>query len=247
MQLSSREFPPPQVADEKAIRARRGHIESNADLMVGAGPTARPAANAAPFVEKFGVPVLPPRWSSVLMKPSSLARKPHYRMATSSRAIDSDCIINVGHDSSISAILHSSRQAHCILSHLSAERYVYFPQIEVVVDIAYDWASPRSRTQATGIFLYDKCANSQPALARVRLRALSDYPYAWSPMWQGNADDASFAWTMHVQTWFARYYRCTQRHVRSTTRWHDGCRHASAIAAKIVPGQVARWSAMASS
>ncbi|MEZ5462288.1 acetolactate synthase large subunit [Dokdonella sp.] len=241
------------IADEKAIvrgvdaiREARRPI-----LMVGAGANRKTSSKMLrEFVEKFGIPFFTTQMGKGVLDETHPLWLGNAALSDGDfvhRAIDNaDCIINVGHDviEKPPFFMRTGKRTVIHINYLTAEvDTVYFPQIEVVGDIANTiWRfNQMLEKQSHWDFSYeDSVRNHLDAhLAKgaddtrfpiYPVRLVADVRKAMPDNGILCLDNGMY------KLWFARYYRCTQPNTMllDNALATMGAGLPSAIAAKIV-------------
>ena len=245
------------IADEKAIlRAVEAIRESQRPiLMVGAGANRKTSSKMLrQFVERFGIPFFTTQMGKGVLDETHPLWLGNAALSDGDfvhRAIEhADCIINVGHDVIEKPPFFMRRGKRTVIhvNYLSAEvDTVYFPQIEVVGDIANTiWRfNEMLEKQAHWDFSYDD--NVREHLNRHLAKGADDARFPMYPVRvvadvrKAMPDDGILCLDNGMyKLWFARYYRCTQPNtiLLDNALATMGAGLPSAIAAKIVhPGR----------
>jgi acetolactate synthase I/II/III large subunit len=241
------------IADEKAIlRAVEAISESQRPiLMVGAGANRKLSSKMLrQFVEKFGIPFFTTQMGKGVLDETHPLWLGNAALSDGDfvhRAIEhADCIINVGHDVIEKPPFFMRRGKRTVIhvNYLTAEvDTVYFPQIEVVGDIANAiWRfNEVLEKQAHWDFSYDD--NVRKHLDMHLAKGADDdrfpiYPVRMvADMRKVMPDDGILCLDNGMyKLWFARYYRCTLPNTMllDNALATMGAGLPSAIAAKIV-------------
>jgi acetolactate synthase-1/2/3 large subunit len=214
------------LADEKAI-ARAVEAISHANrplLMVGAGANRKTSSKMLnEFVDKLGIPFFTTQMGKGVLDETHPLWLGNAALSDGDfvhRAIDkADCIINVGHDvvEKPPFFMRTGHRTVIHINYFSAEvDTVYFPQIEVIGDVANSvWRmKQRLEKQAHWDFAYfDKVRTHLSAHlaegaddARFPIypqRLVADVRRAVTEDGIVSLDNGMY------KIWFARYYRCT--------------------------------------
>lgn len=241
------------VADEKAIlRAVEAIAESKRPiLMVGAGANRKLSSKMLrKFVEKFGIPFFTTQMGKGVLDETHPLWLGNAALSDGDfvhRAIEhADCIINVGHDviEKPPFFMRLGKRTVIHVNYLSAEvDTVYFPQIEVVGDIANAiWRFNETlKKQPHWDFSYDD--NVRKHLEAHLAKGADDarfpiYPVRMVADVRKAMPDDGIACLDNgmYKLWFARYYRCTKPNTMllDNALATMGAGLPSAIAAKIV-------------
>ena len=241
------------IADDKAIlRAVEAIADSKRPiLMVGAGANRKLSSKMLrEFVEKFGIPFFTTQMGKGVLDETHPLWLGNAALSDGDfvhRAIEhADCIINVGHDVIEKPPFFMRRGKRTVIhvNYLTAEvDTVYFPQIEVVGDIANAiWRfNQMLEKQAHWDFSYDD--NVRRHLDSHLAKGADDdrfpiYPVRMvAEVRQAMPDDGILCLDNGMyKLWFARYYRCTQPNTMllDNALATMGAGLPSAIAAKIV-------------
>ena len=213
------------LADEKAI-ARAVDAISNSNrplLMVGAGANRKTTSKMlTEFVDKLAIPFFTTQMGKGVLDENHPLWLGNAALSDGDfvhRAIDkADCIINVGHDvvEKPPFFMHKGRRTVIHINFFSAEvDTVYFPQIEVVGDVANSvWRlKQRLEPQSHWSFDYftsvrehlDKHLSQHADDGRFPLhpvRIVAEVRRALPPDGVAALDNGMY------KIWFARYYRC---------------------------------------
>jgi len=213
------------LADEKAI-ARAVDAISNSNrplLMVGAGANRKTTSKMlTEFVDKLAIPFFTTQMGKGVLDENHPLWLGNAALSDGDfvhRAIDkADCIINVGHDvvEKPPFFMHKGRRTVIHINFFSAEvDTVYFPQIEVVGDVANSvWRlKQRLEPQSHWSFDYftsvrehlDKHLSQHADDGRFPLhpvRIVAEVRRALPPDGIAALDNGMY------KIWFARYYRC---------------------------------------
>ena len=241
------------IADDKAVqRAVEAIRESRQPiLMVGAGANRKTSSKMLrEFVERFGIPFFTTQMGKGVLDESHPLWLGNAALSDGDfvhRAIEhADCIINVGHDviEKPPFFMRRGRRTVIHVNYLTAEvDTVYFPQIEVVGDIANTiWRINQSlEKQAHWDFSYDD--NVRQHLNAHLAKGADDARFPVYPVRlvadvrKAMPDDGILCLDNGMyKLWFARYYRCTQPNtlLLDNALATMGAGLPSAIAAKIV-------------
>lgn len=241
------------IADEKAIvRAVEAISESKRPiLMVGAGANRKLSSKMLrEFVEKFGIPFFTTQMGKGVLDETHPLWLGNAALSDGDfvhRAIDNaDCIINVGHDviEKPPFFMREGKRTVIHVNYLTAEvDTVYFPQIEVVGDIANAiWRfNEMLKKQAHWDFSYDD--NVRKHLDAHLIKGADDARFPIYPVRmvadvrKVMPDDGILCLDNGMyKLWYARYYRCTQPNTMllDNALATMGAGLPSAIAAKIV-------------
>ncbi len=241
------------IADEKAIlRAVEAIRDAKRPiLMVGAGANRKLSSKMLrQFVEKFGIPFFTTQMGKGVLDETHPLWLGNAALSDGDfvhRAIEqADCIINVGHDviEKPPFFMRHGKRTVIHVNYLTAEvDTVYFPQIEVVGDIANAiWRFNETLTkQPHWDFSYDD--NVRKHLDAHLLKGADDARFPIYPvrmvvdMRKVMPDDGILCLDNGMyKLWFARYYRCTQPNTMllDNALATMGAGLPSAIAAKIV-------------
>ena len=241
------------IADDKAVqRAVEAIRESRQPiLMVGAGANRKTSSKMLrEFVERFGIPFFTTQMGKGVLDESHPLWLGNAALSDGDfvhRAIEhADCIINVGHDviEKPPFFMRRGRRTVIHVNYLTAEvDTVYFPQIEVVGDIANTiWRINQSlEKQAHWDFSYDD--NVRQHLNAHLAKGADDDRFPVYPVRlvadvrKAMPDDGILCLDNGMyKLWFARYYRCTQPNtlLLDNALATMGAGLPSAIAAKIV-------------
>ena len=241
------------IADDKAVqRAVEAIRESRQPiLMVGAGANRKTSSKMLrEFVERFGIPFFTTQMGKGVLDESHPLWLGNAALSDGDfvhRAIEhADCIINVGHDviEKPPFFMRRGRRTVIHVNYLTAEvDTVYFPQIEVVGDIANTiWRFNQTlQRQAHWDFAYDD--NVRQHLNAHLAKGADDARFPVYPVRlvadvrKAMPDDGILCLDNGMyKLWFARYYRCTQPNtlLLDNALATMGAGLPSAIAAKIV-------------
>ena len=241
------------IADEKAIlRAVEAITESKRPiLMVGAGANRKLSSKMLrQFVEKFGIPFFTTQMGKGVLDETHPLWLGNAALSDGDfvhRAIEhADCIINVGHDviEKPPFFMRHGKRTVIHINYLTAEvDTVYFPQIEVVGDIANAiWRfNEMLKKQPDWDFSYDD--NVRKHLDAHLAKGADDARFPIYPVRmvadvrKVMPDDGILCLDNGMyKLWFARYYRCTQPNTMllDNALATMGAGLPSAIAAKIV-------------
>ena len=241
------------IADDKAVqRAVEAIRESRQPiLMVGAGANRKTSSKMLrEFVERFGIPFFTTQMGKGVLDESHPLWLGNAALSDGDfvhRAIEhADCIINVGHDviEKPPFFMRRGRRTVIHVNYLTAEvDTVYFPQIEVVGDIANTiWRFNQTlQRQAHWDFAYDD--NVRQHLNAHLAKGADDARFPVYPVRlvadvrKAMPDDGILCLDNGMyKLWFARYYRCTQPNtlLLDNALATMGAVLPSAIAAKIV-------------
>ena len=241
------------IADEKAIlRAVEAIAESKRPiLMVGAGANRKLSSKMLrEFVEKFGIPFFTTQMGKGVLDETHPLWLGNAALSDGDfvhRAIEhADCIINVGHDviEKPPFFMRAGKRTVIHVNYLTAEvDTVYFPQIEVVGDIANAiWRfNEMLKKQPHWDFSYDD--NVRKHLDDHLAKGADDARFPIYPVRmvadvrKVMPDDGILCLDNGMyKLWYARYYRCTQPNTMllDNALATMGAGLPSAIAAKIV-------------
>ncbi|HET9033315.1 MAG TPA: acetolactate synthase large subunit [Dokdonella sp.] len=241
------------IADEKAIlRAIKAISESQRPiLMVGAGANRKLSSKMLrQFVEKFGIPFFTTQMGKGVLDETHPLWLGNAALSDGDfvhRAIEhADCIINVGHDviEKPPFFMRHGKRTVIHVNYLTAEvDTVYFPQIEVVGDIANAiWRfNEILKKQAHWDFSYDD--NVRKHLDAHLAKGADDSRFPIYPVRmvadvrKVMPDDGILCLDNGMyKLWYARYYRCTLPNTMllDNALATMGAGLPSAIAAKIV-------------
>ena len=241
------------IADDKAVQRAVESIRESRQpiLMVGAGANRKTSSKMLrEFVERFGIPFFTTQMGKGVLDESHPLWLGNAALSDGDfvhRAIEhADCIINVGHDviEKPPFFMRRGRRTVIHVNYLTAEvDTVYFPQIEVVGDIANTiWRINQSlEKQAHWDFSYDD--NVRQHLNAHLAKGADDARFPVYPVRlvadvrKAMPDDGILCLDNGMyKLWFARYYRCTQPNtlLLDNALATMGAGLPSAIAAKIV-------------
>ncbi len=241
------------IADEKAIlRAVEAIAESKRPiLMVGAGANRKLSGKMLrEFVEKFGIPFFTTQMGKGVLDETHPLWLGNAALSDGDfvhRAIEhADCIINVGHDviEKPPFFMRHGKRTVIHINYLTAEvDTVYFPQIEVVGDIANAiWRfNEMLKKQLHWDFSY--ADNVRKHLDAHLAKGADDARFPIYPVRmvadvrKVMPDDGILCLDNGMyKLWYARYYRCTQPNTMllDNALATMGAGLPSAIAAKIV-------------
>jgi len=213
------------LADDKAIaRAVDAIANSNRPLlMVGAGANRKTTSKMlSEFVDKLGIPFFTTQMGKGVLDESHPLWLGNAALSDGDfvhRAIDkADCIINVGHDvvEKPPFFMHRGRRTVIHINFFSAEvDTVYFPQIEVVGDVANSVWRLKQRLEPQSHWSFDYFTAVREHLDRHLsqhaddgrfpmhpVRIVAEVRRALPPDGIAALDNGMY------KIWFARYYRC---------------------------------------
>lgn len=213
------------LADEKAI-ARAVDAITNAKrplLMIGAGANRKTTSNMLrEFVEKLSVPFFTTQMGKGVVDEEHPLWLGNAALSDGDfvhRAIErSDCIINVGHDVVEKPPFFMKRGDRTVIhvNFFSAEvDTVYFPQIEVVGDVANSVWRLKQRLERQAHWDFDWCDHVREHLLRHLASNAGDGRFPMHPVrlvadvrraLQG--DGIAALDNGMYKIWFARYFRC---------------------------------------
>lgn len=241
------------VADDKAIRRAVEAISESKRpiLMVGAGANRKLSSKMLrEFVEKFGIPFFTTQMGKGVLDETHPLWLGNAALSDGDfvhRAIEhADCIINVGHDviEKPPFFMRAGKRTVIHVNYLTAEvDTVYFPQIEVVGDIANAiWRfNEMLSKQPHWDFSYDD--NVRKHLDAHLAKGADDARFPIYPVRmvadvrKVMPDDGILCLDNGMyKLWYARYYRCTKPNTMllDNALATMGAGLPSAIAAKIV-------------
>lgn len=245
------------IADEKAIQRAVEAIRDSERpiLMVGAGANRKTSSKMLrEFVERFGIPFFTTQMGKGVLDETHPLWLGNAALSDGDfvhRAIEhADCIINVGHDVIEKPPFFMRRGLRTVIhvNYLTAEvDTVYFPQIEVVGDIANTIWRFNQTLERQGHWDFSHDDNVRQHLNAHLAKGAEDARFPMYPVRmvadvrKAMPDDGILCLDNGMyKLWFARYYRCTQPNtlLLDNALATMGAGLPSAIAAKIVyPGR----------
>jgi acetolactate synthase-1/2/3 large subunit len=215
------------LADEKAIsRAVDAIANSNRPLlMVGAGANRKTTSRMLnEFVDKLGIPFFTTQMGKGVIDEHHPLWIGNAALSDGDfvhRAIDrADCIVNVGHDviEKPPFFMHRGRRTVIHVNFFSAEvDTVYFPQIEVIGDVANSVWRLKQRLEPQSHWRFDYFTTVREHLERHLAVHADDARFPMHPVRIVAdvrrcvpADGIAALDNGMYKIWFARYYRCRE-------------------------------------